>query len=116
MSIGRETETLKSEELAAELRRSKIGEFSHAVHGGGIEFRVLLGSAQVGFENTEAIVVFLFRGICLSELGFEVSEVVLRVQQVIFIDHLTDQEIVAIVDLIGDHGGCYGGEEEKSQE
>lgn len=115
LSVGGKAKRLKTKELAAKLRRSKIGEPGDAVDGGGVQLLVRLGAEQVFLEDTEAVVVLLLRGVSLAEFGLEGGEVVLRVEQVVLHlrHHLTDQKVVFIVDPFG---GDYCRREKKETE
>jgi len=90
-----------------ELRRSKVGELCDAVHGGGVENLVALGSAEVRLEDPKPVIVLLLRSIGLAVLGLEEREVVIGVEEMIVAVRydLTDQEIVGGCGLIGVNGG-----------
>lgn len=106
LSVVRDPKRLQSEEISAELGGSEIGELGDAVDGCGVQLLVSLGPAQVGLEHAEPIVVLLLSGIALAELGLEGRKVVLCVEEMIlaFRYHLTDQLIIATVDLLNGRG------------
>jgi hypothetical protein len=96
VGVSRKPNTLQAKELSPEFRRSEIGKLGDAVDGAGVQLLVKLGSAQVGLEHAEPVVVLLLTRITLPELGLEGREMALRVEQRIVgvRYHLADQEIV----------------------
>jgi len=93
LSISGKTKRLQAQKLAAELRRSEIGELRDAVDGGGVQLLVRLRSEQVVLEDAEAVVVLLLRSVGPAKLCLEGGKVVLGVEQVLLRvrHHLTDQ-------------------------
>lgn len=68
------------------------------MNGSGIDPLVPFGSAQVGLEDAEPVVVLLLTRVGLSERSFEVGEVTLGVEEwIVRLRHdLSDQRIAAI--------------------
>lgn len=95
-----------------ELGRSQIGEASDSVLRRRVQSLVSLGSAHVGLEHVEPVVVLLLARVRLAEFELEEREVVLRSEEmfavvivvmvvvvkafIAAVHHLPDQRIFAV--------------------
>ena len=98
LSIRREAERLEPKKLPAELSRSQIRKLGNAMNGVRIKLLVPLGSAKVGLEDVEPVIVLLRSSVGLPKRLLEACEVVLCVEKqiVTFRNDLSDQNILVV--------------------